>query len=571
MYPIEWTQTTSDPPSPTLTAVDVYSPRFGLSDADLKQANAKDGVPQDPEPLDLEANRPADDLDQRDNEKIKRENQHLEVANPAVADTLRCNGVSLMDMGDDGKIYIRSNLDDLDNPRNWPKWRRYLVAGLASWLTIIVCSIASGYSTGTDALTAEFDLSEEVGTLGLSLYILGFAFGPMFAAPLSETYGRRVIYLITWFFFTLFQLPVALAPNYACILVFRFLGGLAGSVPLANTGGVVNDLFGVEENGYATAMFAFASVAGPPLGNVISGFLAEAAGWRWLFWFYLILLAVHYVIIFFGIPETRQAIIMTSKAKKLRRMGNGLEVVYAEQEREQKSPREMFKVSMTRPYVFLFTEPITYLAAAINGFALGMIFLSNTSFPLIFGPGNEGHHWHRSGAINATLGSYVVGAMIAVCLQPLQQAAYRKHCARAGKPVPEALWWSALWATPFMPMGLAIASGFSGPQFPWIAPLIGFACFGFGYFAILMAVFSYVMHSYGTFAASSLAGVVFVRNIVGAIFPLFARQMFLGLGNQWSLGLLAILCCALVPIPFFLFRYGKAVRMKSPYCATHDI
>ena len=138
MYPIEWTQTTSDPPSPTLTAVDVYSPRFGLSDADLKQANAKDGVPQDPEPLDLEANRPADDLDQRDNEKIKRENQHLEVANPAVADTLRCNGVSLMDMGDDGKIYIRSNLDDLDNPRNWPKWRRYLVAGLASWLTIIV-------------------------------------------------------------------------------------------------------------------------------------------------------------------------------------------------------------------------------------------------------------------------------------------------------------------------------------------------------------------------------------------------------------------------------------------------
>jgi hypothetical protein len=59
-------------------------------------------------------------------------------------------------------------------------------------------------------------------------------------------------------------------------------------------------------------------------------------------------------------------IILTNKAKKLRRKGNGLEVVYAEQERQQKSPRQMFKVSMTRPYVFLFTEPITYLAAAIN-------------------------------------------------------------------------------------------------------------------------------------------------------------------------------------------------------------
>lgn len=58
---------------------------------------------------------------------------------------------------------------------------------------------------------------------------------------------------------------------------------------------------------------------------------------------------------------------MINKAKQLRRKGNGLEAIFAEQEREQKSPREMFKVSMTRPYVFLFTEPITYLAAAING------------------------------------------------------------------------------------------------------------------------------------------------------------------------------------------------------------
>lgn len=143
MYPIEWTQTASDPPSPTLTAVDVQSPRFGISDANLKQANENDGLSQDPSPLDLEANRPAGDKDQSDNEKIKGENQHLEEANPGVADALRDIGVSLIDMGDDGKVYIRSNTDDPDNPRNWPKWRRYLVAGLASWLTVIVSTCYS--------------------------------------------------------------------------------------------------------------------------------------------------------------------------------------------------------------------------------------------------------------------------------------------------------------------------------------------------------------------------------------------------------------------------------------------
>lgn len=138
MFPTAWTQTSSDPPSPTLTAVDVQSPRFGASDEALKEAKLHDGVPQDPEPLDLEANSPAREKGQLDNDVIKVENRHLDLTNPSVSDALREAGVSLLDIGDDGKIYIRSNVDDPDNPRNWPKWKRYLVAGIASWLTIIV-------------------------------------------------------------------------------------------------------------------------------------------------------------------------------------------------------------------------------------------------------------------------------------------------------------------------------------------------------------------------------------------------------------------------------------------------
>lgn len=138
MFPTAWTQSSSDPPSPTLTAVDIGSPRLSISDAALKEANLHDGLAQDPEPLDLEANRPAPEKGQRANDTIKVENQHLELAHPDVSDALRDAGVALVDRGDDGKLYIRSNVDDPDNPRNWPKWKRYMVAGIASWLTIIV-------------------------------------------------------------------------------------------------------------------------------------------------------------------------------------------------------------------------------------------------------------------------------------------------------------------------------------------------------------------------------------------------------------------------------------------------
>ncbi|KAJ9104566.1 hypothetical protein QFC21_002064 [Naganishia friedmannii] len=389
MFWTDFTPSPSDPPSPTLTAVDLPDTYTGIAGSRTPTTTESYGMISKVHPADLETGISHMDTNAVRNDTIKEGKQHLERLEPSMHAALQEVKVSIVEVHE-GNVYISSNVDDPDNPRNWPKWKR----------------------TGAVYMNEEFGLSEEVGTLGLSLYILGFAFGPMVAAPLSETYGRRIIYLITWFFFTLAQIPVALAPNYACVLVFRFLGGLCGSVPLANTGGVINDLFGVEESGYATAMFAFASVAGPPLGNVISGFLAEAAGWRWLFWFYLIVLAVHYVIIIFGIPETRQGIILYRKAQKLRQQGDALKNVFADHEREKSKPKDLFKVSLTRPYVFLFKEPITYLAAAINSFALGMIFLSNTSFPLIFGPGNEGHHWRSSGAINATLGSYVVGAMM---------------------------------------------------------------------------------------------------------------------------------------------------------------
>lgn len=39
---------------------------------------------------------------------------------------------------------------------------------------------------------------------------LGFAIGPMLLAPLSEYFGRRRVYLISWFIFTVFQLPVSI-------------------------------------------------------------------------------------------------------------------------------------------------------------------------------------------------------------------------------------------------------------------------------------------------------------------------------------------------------------------------
>lgn len=144
--------------------------------------------------------------------------------------------------------------------------------------------MAGGISSGASDIGMTFDVSDEVTTLCLSMYILGFAVGPLVLAPLSEYYGRSPIYIWTWLVLVIFNIPIALAPNIGTILVCRFIQGCFGAAPLTNTGGTVSDLWSRNECGIAMAIYGVSSTAGPPLALVISGYTVLKKGWRWLAW-----------------------------------------------------------------------------------------------------------------------------------------------------------------------------------------------------------------------------------------------------------------------------------------------
>lgn len=122
-------------------------------------------------------------------------------------------------------IYIVYSTDDRDNPRNWPTWRRYYIGLFASWLNVLTCWCAGSISSGSEQIQKEFGVSQDLTTLLLALYVLGFAVGPVILAPLSEYFGRRPVYVVSWFILFMFQLPIALAPNYGTLVACRFIGG----------------------------------------------------------------------------------------------------------------------------------------------------------------------------------------------------------------------------------------------------------------------------------------------------------------------------------------------------------
>ena len=119
--------------------------------------------------------------------------------------------------------------DDPLHPQNWPMKRKILVAVMLGYTTLLAAFGSSIFSTATEQVAGYFGVSAEVGILGLSFYILGFATGPILWAPLSELRGRRLPIIISMFGFTVFQIATATGEDLQTVLLSRFFGGLFAS------------------------------------------------------------------------------------------------------------------------------------------------------------------------------------------------------------------------------------------------------------------------------------------------------------------------------------------------------
>lgn len=81
--------------------------------------------------------------------------------------------------------------DDPANAKNWAFRRKMLAATILGFDTLVASWGSSVYSSAVEPVSMQFGVSSVVSILGLTLYICGFATGPLAFAPLSELYGRK--------------------------------------------------------------------------------------------------------------------------------------------------------------------------------------------------------------------------------------------------------------------------------------------------------------------------------------------------------------------------------------------
>jgi MFS family permease len=103
----------------------------------------------------------------------------------------------------------------------------------------------------------------ELESFVVSIYVIGFAIGPLVVAPMSELYGRAVVYHVTNVIFLGVTIGCALSRNVGMFLAFRFISGCVGVTPLALGGGTIGDLMPPERMGTAMAVWGLGSLVAP--------------------------------------------------------------------------------------------------------------------------------------------------------------------------------------------------------------------------------------------------------------------------------------------------------------------
>lgn len=153
--------------------------------------------------------------------------------------------------------------DDPNMPLNFPDSRKWLLVALLSAITLVTPFASSILSPGISSLMVEFGETDQiVGSMTVSIYLLGYVVGPMFLAPLSEIYGRRPILTVANAFFCVWQIGCALAPNISSLIVFRFLSGVGGAGCLTLGGAVIGDVCRTEQRGFAMGMWTIGPLFG---------------------------------------------------------------------------------------------------------------------------------------------------------------------------------------------------------------------------------------------------------------------------------------------------------------------
>ncbi|KAE8375381.1 major facilitator superfamily domain-containing protein [Aspergillus bertholletiae] len=454
--------------------------------------------------------------------------------------------------------------NDSRNPQLFSFARKLTITLVVAFSTMIVALTSSAYSGSVGSIVTSFDISTEVATLGLSLFVLGFAVGPLLWAPISEVFGRQRPFFVSFLAMAAFSAGCAGAQNIWSLVILRFFAGAFGSAPLTNAGGTISDMFTARQRGLALSLYAAAPFLGPALGPIIGGFLSMNAGWRWVEGLLAACGGLVWIMMAVTVPETYAPLLLRQRAERLSHITGRVYRSKIELDKGKVALNILLRRSLSRPLVLLFTEPIVLLFAIYIAIIYGTLYMFFAGFPIVY---EQGRGWNSGVGGLAFLG-IMIGMIIGIIFTlPANMHFIKIQDRLGGFAPPEVRLLQCMVGAIAIPISQFWFAWTDSPSIHWIVSIIATAPFGFGVILIYLGVMNYLIDSYTIYAASVLAANTILRSIFGAVFPLITGYIYDGVGIHWGPSIPAFLSLLCMPAPFLFYRYGATIRKRCKYSA----
>ncbi len=453
--------------------------------------------------------------------------------------------------------------DDERSPRVWPRSRKLINVGIIACMSILSPLASSIYVPGIQQIADDLRTDKDQVIATSTGFVVMLGLGPLVIAPLSETFGRRRVYIFCFSIFTLLQIPTALAPNISVLIAVRTVSGFFGSVGIANGGGTINDMFPPSERASIYGWYLLGPMLGPVLGPLLGGVIVQRLGWRWIYWVLTVICASNTLVGVAFLRESYAPILLAREKEQLDKdLDSNATSTYSYEGQDERPLRKKLLTSLKRPLV-IFYQPIVIVLSCYQALVFSTTYTVYTQMQEIFAESPYCFNTEQIGLLYISVG---LGSLTSVWfLVPQIDNVYNKLAAQnKGVALPEYRLPLTNIGAVLIPISLFWFAWTVHHRLHWLIPISALYFYGIGQVMVINTVQNYFIDSFSKYAASAIAAGSVLRSVLGGLTPLLASKMFREIGYGLGTSVFAGIAVAIAPSPLILFFYGQRLRERFP-------
>ncbi|KAI1611906.1 synaptic vesicle transporter [Exophiala viscosa] len=493
---------------------------------------------------------------------------------------------------------------DPNDPLNWSRWRKYLNFGLACTYVMLVYADVNAV-TPTWGPMNEYGFSYDILNDSYATGCAGLALGGPLLIPFALKYGRRPVYILSLLSQFAIAIWTAKLETVGDLIAVNTLNCFLGALCEIMVQMTIADCFFVHQRGRMNSFYVWFLFIGGSLAPLAAGYVTVDQGWRWVWWWMVILFGISIPIYIFGFEETKyvpkhdgiepvelqdplalassahlKALEPDSKAADGETNAFNANTVHStDVEIDHSIPLKSYRQRLS----FLQTSPGSWSQFFRHAYQPLQIFVSipavfyiclvyaiiNSTMTIAITVSSEYLYdppWNFNSAdvglmslppfIGISLGLLVTGPVsdwIILRLAKRNNGIYE----------PEMRLWVIAAFVPFLPAGAFMFGIGLGHEASWGVTAVGFGMLAFGTAPAASIALTYMTDSYQDIIADSMVALTVTRNIVATIFVFAISPWIDGIGVQNVFIMCGVLMTVIVGSVFIFIFFGKRLRVKA--------